>query len=613
MDSTTKLTLMMVVLCCLPVAPAAAQHRHQPEIDSLQALLRGSQRMDGAARASTLIALGKVYMIQSDYLLADRCYTESLTIAEKENNDSLAALNYRNKSIIYFYHHSYSKAIEADLKSLQLSGKLRDTLMMAFGLKSIGDSYLQMGDSVKASAYYEQALPIFLARNELLGEAALYANQSILTHGDLRQSIALRMKAKAIWDKHPVDNILPTINLGNLGEAYLDLVRYGRWKELPASDTLPHDRLQLLALGEGYLRAAVRMAHANSDVEDSSYFTGVMAELEEQKGDFRKAYYDFRAYQNITDSIYSQENKNKLAEIENARAIERKNQEIATKELQIGNQHKKLWLLTSCIALLVVTGGLLYRLSLIRKRNNTELRQLNAKLDDANKVKARFFGILTHDLRSPVSRLIHFLQLQEMEPELLTAVEAGEQKKQLRTSAQVLLETMESVLLWSKGQMERFQPEFSQVAVGDLFREISRLFPASDGLAYSFQDEQGLTIRTDRHYLRSILYNLTANATRAVAGAADAAIEWRAWKEAGSVRLAITDNGPGIRDKVQLAALFEDTIAVGSSRGLGLHIVRDLARAIGCQIEAESLPARGMRFVITITDTAAASTRDYLT
>jgi signal transduction histidine kinase len=200
-----------------------------------------------------------------------------------------------------------------------------------------------------------------------------------------------------------------------------------------------------------------------------------------------------------------------------------------------------------------------------------------------------------------------------MEPELMTAVEAGEQKKQLRTSAQVLLETMESVLLWSKGQMERFQPEFSQVSVSDLFREISRLFPASDGLAYSFRDEQELTIRTDRHYLRSILYNLTANATRAVAGTADAAIEWRAWTEPGHVHLAITDNGPGIRDKVQLAALFEDTITVSSSRGLGLHIIRDLARAIGCHIAAESLPARGMRFVITITDTAAASTRDYLT
>ena len=44
---------------------------------------------------------------------------------------------------------------------------------------------------------------------------------------------------------------------------------------------------------------------------------------------------------------------------------------------------------------------------------------LNNQLDEANKVKAKFFGILSHDLRSPVANLIHFLHLQKNDPDLL--------------------------------------------------------------------------------------------------------------------------------------------------------------------------------------------------
>jgi C4-dicarboxylate-specific signal transduction histidine kinase len=108
-------------------------------------------------------------------------------------------------------------------------------------------------------------------------------------------------------------------------------------------------------------------------------------------------------------------------------------------------------------------------------------------------------------------------------------------------------------------------------------------------------------VETDRNYLRSILYNLTANATKAVDGMAGASIEWQAWTASGEVQLSITDNGPGIRDRRELSALFDETEISGSSRGLGLHIIRDLAKAIGCRVEAGSLPGQGMRFTLFFT------------
>ena len=65
-----------------------------------------------------------------------------------------------------------------------------------------------------------------------------------------------------------------------------------------------------------------------------------MAEANALAGNYKDAYLNYKSYQEIRDSIFSQENKNKIAAVESQRAIDIKNKEIENKELQIGNQHK---------------------------------------------------------------------------------------------------------------------------------------------------------------------------------------------------------------------------------------------------------------------------------
>jgi signal transduction histidine kinase len=121
------------------------------------------------------------------------------------------------------------------------------------------------------------------------------------------------------------------------------------------------------------------------------------------------------------------------------------------------------------LALLAVIGGLLYWQNQTKKRTNTTLLHLNNELDEANKIKARFFAILSHDLRSPVANLINFLHLQKEEPDLLTPELAEMHQKRITESAENLLENMESMLLWSKGQMQHFKPQVKSIAVEDSF------------------------------------------------------------------------------------------------------------------------------------------------
>lgn len=46
----------------------------------------------------------------------------------------------------------------------------------------------------------------------------------------------------------------------------------------------------------------------------------------------------------------------------------------------------------------------------------------------------------------------------------------------------------------------------------------------------------------------------------------------------------------------QLNTLYNDDAASSSKSGLGLHLIRDLARAIACQISVRSTPGAGTEF-----------------
>ena len=405
--------------------------------------------------------------------------------------------------------------------------------------------------------------------------------------------------AKKIWDENPTENVLPLINIGNLGVAYLDIVRYNGLKAIKPDTLIPANPAEDLKIAESYLRQAIQIALQKNDPENKSYFTGVLAELQACKGDYKNAYENIRSYYDAQDSLYSQENKNKLAALESQRAIDFKNKEIENKELQIGNQKKNMWLLVSLIAFLAVIGILLYSQSLSRKKTNTTLLQLNTELDEANKINAKFFGILSHDLRSPVANLVNFLQLQKRKPGIMSEQQIAERENKIAGSANALLETMEAMLLWSKGQMEHFKPTITAVPVHNLFSYLQKFFADTEHVVFTFSCVDNLVVQTDEHYLKAIMLNLTANAIKALQQTTKAQIIWKGWQEQNKIYLSVTDNGPGANDE-KLKALYDERVSSGAKQGLGLHIIRDLAKAIGCSISLQTHVAKGASFILSV-------------
>jgi signal transduction histidine kinase len=552
--------------------------------------------------AASLNALAKSYGSLSDYPSAIKYYVQALQIHESiPNNDSRVAMSLSGIATIYYLQRDYKKSLDYSFKALHKGEALNNKTGMANELYAIGDTYFEMGDSANAEKYNLQALELFKILGNKMGQANVYSSLGKLFIIDHFKSLGYFTQAKNIYNELNDNSPSLIFVQGQIGQVFLDMVKFGDTLSLASKKMfgVPETKTSLLYAAEKYLQKAIIVSKENEDKENEYIFSGSLAEVQALQNDYKNAYLNLSAYHHLQDSLYSQENKNKIATIESQKAIDLKNKEIELNKLELSNKQRTQAGLIAGLLLLTVIGGLLFYQSRTRKKTNTTLMVLNNQLDDANKVKAKFFAILSHDLRSPVANLVNFLHLQKNEPGMFNAEQAAAHEKKISSSAENLLETMEAMLLWSKGQMENFKPEVKTIAVNDVFKYLQKFFASTENVQFKFSNPQNAMVTTDENYLQTIMHNLTANAVKALKNTSNASIEWMAKQEGDKTILSITDNGPGL-DAEQANVLYTDNTITSGKTGFGLHLIRDLAKAIKCKISVHSQPGSGTTFTLAV-------------
>ena len=352
----------------------------------------------------------------------------------------------------------------------------------------------------------------------------------------------------------------------------------------------------------------LKKASVNALNYDKEFFVTINKKLSQSYaalGLWEEAFHYNEIYSKYNDEMMHESAKQSIANAEARYQNKTKQQKInnlstenTIKNIQIDEAKKQRFYLISGLVLVGIIGLLLFNQNRNRKKTNQKLQVLNQELDEANKIKARFFSILNHDLRSPVSNLIHFLHLQKENPELIDEETAARMQTKVISGAENLLTSMEDILLWSKGQMENFKPHFKEIAVEVVFKEMQQHFSSNENISISFENPENVILTTDENYLKTIIRNLTGNAIKALDKRENQKIIWKAWQENNQAFLSITDNGAG-GNQEKFKALYDDSEVIGIKSGLGLHLIRDLATAINCKIEVSSKQDFGTTFTIT--------------
>ncbi len=532
--------------------------------------------------------IGGGYQQEANYTKATDYFFKALTIAEQLKDNELLGMVSINLAGCFITQQDYPKA-------LKYAEKMEHYTLLGNNIPHYIQAQVQLGiikaamkDTAAAKTYMERGLKKAEETSDKSDQVNVLVNLASLYFPHYQKQAVIMERAKKLTDEINPSSILALVNNANLGDVYINLALLAP----------PSEKAAYLQKAAPVLLEAKKAAELTNSKEYLMSIYQIMSHLEEVKGDYKAALADYKTFTGMTDSLFSQTKKNEIAGMEGKHNMALKDNEIAINQLMLANQRKTQWGLIAGLALLCVIGALLFWQSRSRKKTNTTLLVLNNQLDEANKVKARFFSILSHDLRSPIVNLVHFLHLQKDDPDLLSAEQQTTHRQTISDSAEDLLNNMEAMLLWSKEQMENFRPSIKSVSVNDLFDYVKAFVGRTEKIPITYTTAADLIISTDENYLRTIMQNLTSNAIRALKNTPGASIEWKAEKAGNQIRLSITDNGPGI-GREQAEALFNDGITANEKHGLGLHLIRDLAKAIQYSIAVKSEPGKGTTFILS--------------
>lgn len=244
-----------------------------------------------------------------------------------------------------------------------------------------------------------------------------------------------------------------------------------------------------------------------------------------------------------------------------------------------------------------------------------EITRLGATMNDlldriqrSVETERRFIDDASHELRTPLSILKTELDLalaRERSPDELRAA--------LRSAAEEtdhLVRLAEDLLVLARAHGGHLPVHGALSDLRELLQDIAgrhRPRATSAGIAIDVDAPTGI-VCVDPVRLRQAMDDLLDNALRYTPRGGAVSVSGSV--DDGTIRLAVTDSGPGFSTDV-LSRAFEPFVGDpdgerdgGDGSGLGLAIVRVIAVAHGGAVQAENAPGGGARITITIAELA---------
>lgn len=245
----------------------------------------------------------------------------------------------------------------------------------------------------------------------------------------------------------------------------------------------------------------------------------------------------------------------------------------------------------------------------VTARVNTHLN-LVEKIEELNNtiaIKDKFFSIIAHDLKGPISAIALLFEMVSEDIESFNVEELKDIMKGTGDSARRTYNLLMNLLEWSKTQTGMIRFETEEINLKKLIEdniEIVKMLLQEKKIKINSRIFGEPKITADYNMLSTIIRNLISNAVKFTN--VEGEIEVGTEISDNILSIYVQDNGVGMSENIKnkLFKIEEKIISEGTigekGTGLGLVLVKEFVTKHGWDIKVESEQGKGSRFTIII-------------
>ena len=559
-----------------------------------------------------------------------------ILISSSEEEQEYKFRGYYYKGISYKNKGLYEKSLEAFYQGSQIAMHIQCKHCQLASMVAIGDVFSESYNSRDAILYYNKALELARQGNDsiILGSTLLKVGSEYLeltqlepALNNLTQSLRIFSNTKNEYGK--------ALALGKIGKIYAEkrvfhiaeknitnalsiLENYNDSKTL----SIYYRYLAEIYRDKKNMSAALDYSHISLSIASHSNLQPqirdaykLLTELYTIQGDLDNAFECQSNYINTRDKINREETIRAMADMQTDYEVAQKQAEV---DLLNKQRLAQRYLVVGLFAVLSLTIiFFIFQFIAVQKRKilhkklvsrKEELQQQRDELEKLNRVKDRFFSIISHDLRGPINVLngttllirdfINSRNYEELE-ELTVNMEYSVKKVQ---------NLLDNLLEWAVSQQGEFPYKPEELRMHEVCQNVLNIFvtmAATKSINLTYELKSGAElIYADLNSLMTILRNLISNAIKFTRKNGNVQIFGE--KKDGVYIVKISDTGVGIHPDKQedIFIISDDKSTWGTAKekglGIGLSLVHEFVKMNKGEITVDSVYNSGSTFTFTI-------------
>ncbi|MFN3529571.1 MAG: ATP-binding protein [Bacteroidia bacterium] len=553
---------------------------------------------------------GVCYKNLADYTRALNAQLAAISLFEEINDTAGIVISYNNLGILYNDQKKLQEAETWFWKGLKLAEQGQNPYLLV-------TSQSNMAMNLHSQERYSESLDIFrkvlqfdlLDGNEYEIGASYNNVASSLLKLDRLDSALYYIDSSIYYKEISGDRFGMVTSLTNKAQAYMQ-------KNMPR-------------LAINTLDTAIQIAESIQAKKLQSEIFLKYHQNYELLGISDSALYYYKRFHQLSDSLLNQETELALANVRRQYDLEKVDQELSKKNLEIKNikEIQRFYLFgfltIMVIAFMAMLGFFRFRklnkvlrqneidlknTNLILQRVNEQLEQARDEAESANKAKSAFLSNVSHEIRTPLNAILGMLDLIH---ETLKKNNQERVVETIRHSANSLLHIINDLLDLSKIEAGKISFEHKSFNLTSLMQQLELSLN-------SLATDKGLHIITeidpeipdfltgDQFRLNQILLNLGGNAVKFTPeGSIKISVnrlDSETDNEQCQLLFEVKDTGIGISDE-QIQRIFqrfsqadENISRKYGGTGLGLAISKKLVELQGGKIGVNSVTTQGSNF-----------------